>query len=91
VNISQSDEPPSTSEIVAFICQADDEPTLQEAMHSEAWPEWEVAIHQELAALLAMGVYKDVDELPPGKKPIGSKWVLLVKRDQNGDIDRYKA
>jgi hypothetical protein len=64
---------------------------LQEAMKSKYWPEWLSAIHQELASLEAMKVYQEVDSLPPGKKAVGSKWVLVLKRDQNGDIARFKA
>jgi hypothetical protein len=64
---------------------------LQEAMNSRHWPEWLAAIHQELASLEAMNVYQEVDELPPNKKAVGSKWVLVIKRDENGDISRFKA
>ena len=30
-------------------------------------------------------------ELPKGCKPIGSKWVYEIKRDSNGQVERYKA
>ncbi|KAJ9535867.1 hypothetical protein OSB04_un000981 [Centaurea solstitialis] len=29
--------------------------------------------------------------LPPGKKPIGSKWIFKIKTKSDGSIDRYKA
>jgi hypothetical protein len=94
------DETTETNEIIkAFIARdkgmiPDDEPeprNIQEARESKNWPEWLGAIHQELASLEAMNVYEEVNELPPGKKAVGSKWVLVIKRDENGDISRFKA
>jgi hypothetical protein len=64
---------------------------IQEAMNSKYWPEWLSAIHQELASLKAMNVYQEIDELPVSKKAVGSKWVLMIKRDKNGEISRFKA
>jgi hypothetical protein len=90
-------ETPGTKEIIqAFsVTEADevtiDEPTIQEAMRSTLWPEWLAAIHQELASLKAMGVYEEIDSLPPGRKAVGSKWVLLIKRNENGEVTRHKA
>jgi hypothetical protein len=30
-------------------------------------------------------------QLPKGKKAIGCKWVLTVKQNPKGEVDRYKA
>jgi hypothetical protein len=30
-------------------------------------------------------------DLPPGRKTIGKKWVLKVKRKADGSINKYKA
>ena len=68
-----------------------DEPTIHEAMKSFHWPEWLTAIHAELEALKTMGVYMHVDHLPPGKKVVGSCWVLIIKCNQNGEIEKFKA
>jgi hypothetical protein len=60
-----------------------DPKSLQEAMDSPYWPQWLGAIHEETESLGAMHVYDEVAELPPGKRPIGSKFVFKVKRDEN--------
>ena len=30
-------------------------------------------------------------DLPPNRKPVGSKWVFKVKYDERGEVNRYKA
>uniref|UniRef100_A0A2N9EKE5 Integrase catalytic domain-containing protein n=1 Tax=Fagus sylvatica TaxID=28930 RepID=A0A2N9EKE5_FAGSY len=60
--------------------------------------------HFEIEGNVLLCDAKDVDEpasfqimsgelvdLPPGRKTIGNKWVLKVKRKADGSIDRYKA
>jgi hypothetical protein len=65
--------------------------TIQEAKLSVYWSEWLAAIHEELESLKAKGVYEEVPELPPGRKPVGCKWVLHIKRDKDFLITRFKA
>ena len=50
----------------------------------------EQAIREELTKLHALDTW-DYTELPPGKKPIGYKWVFTVKHTPIGLIDKYKA
>ncbi len=50
------------------------------------WGEWLTVMHEELEALKAKEVYEEVDNLPPGRKAIKSKWVLHIKRDKEGQI-----
>ena len=33
----------------------------------------------------------DLVDLPAGRKAIGNKWVLKIKRNSDGSIERYKA
>ncbi|MCI52049.1 retrovirus-related pol polyprotein from transposon TNT 1-94, partial [Trifolium medium] len=44
----------------------------------------------ELQALAQNQTWTVVD-LPPGKVPIGCKWVYKIKYHANGSIERYKA
>jgi hypothetical protein len=70
---------------------AKDPRTIREAQLSVYWSHWLAAIHEELESLKAKGVYKEVDEVPPGRRPVDSKWVLHIKRDGEGLISRFKA
>lgn len=51
---------------------------------------WLTAIQEELAALGKNRIW-DLVPLPPGKKPLSSKWVLKVKPDPGPTLTRLKA
>jgi hypothetical protein len=69
----------------------DDEPkTVQEALSSSAKEDWIKAMHDEIESMRTNQVW-DLVHLPPGRKAIGNKWVLKVKRKADGSIERYKA
>ncbi|XP_059310220.1 uncharacterized mitochondrial protein AtMg00820-like [Lycium ferocissimum] len=53
-------------------------------------PLWIEAINQELQALKDNQTWS-LMHLPPGKVPIGYKWVFKVKLKANGEVERYKA
>jgi hypothetical protein len=66
----------------------DTEPTsYAEASQHDCWVK---AMQSELNALAHNNTWTIVD-LPPGVKPIGSKWVYKIKRKADGSLDRYKA
>jgi len=52
--------------------------------------EWRNAVSFEVDALEDQGTW-DITPLPPGVKPIGSKWVFRIKYNSDGTIERYKA
>ena len=50
----------------------------------------EAAIQDELKSLEAFNTFEVVD-LPPGKKPVGCKYVFKTKYKPNGDIEKYEV
>jgi hypothetical protein len=61
--------------------------TLSEALSNEKWKQ---AMNVEMEALERNKTWELV-KLPAGKKPVGCKWVYIVKYRADGSIDRYKA
>jgi len=45
---------------------------------------------EEIGTLGKMGTWK-LEDSPTDRKPIGCKWVYLRKRDEKGNIIKYKA
>ena len=68
-----------------------DEPkTLHEAINSPYATEWKEAIEDELASLHDNKTWV-LQELPKGRKSVGSKWVFKVKRNADVSVQRFKA
>ncbi|KAJ9546887.1 hypothetical protein OSB04_019430 [Centaurea solstitialis] len=64
------------------------EPTSYKEVSSSSL--WQAAMQEELQALTKAQTWDPVP-LPPGKRPIGSKWVFKIKTKSDGSVDRYKA
>lgn len=64
--------------------------TVEEALARPDAAEWVAAMNEEVEALLSKETYTLV-ELPRGKKALGVKFVFTIKRDANGNVERYKA
>jgi hypothetical protein len=64
--------------------------TFKEAMSRPDKELWEAAINTELAALHAKQVYTEVT-LPDYARALPSKLVLDIKRDEHGNVAKYKA
>lgn len=64
--------------------------TYDDAMKSKDNAKWKEAINEEYDALLKNKTWIMV-KTPENKKPIESRWVFRVKRNQDGIITRYKA
>ena len=64
--------------------------TYSEALNSDKVNEWLIAMGDEMQSMSNNDVWELVD-LPKGYKPIGCKWVFKTKRDNKGNVERYKA
>lgn len=64
--------------------------TMEEALQSEDAEQWQQAMDEEIASLLSNNTWT-LEEVPAGVKPIPVKWVLKVKKDAKGNVERYKA
>ncbi|CAH9115649.1 unnamed protein product [Cuscuta europaea] len=72
-------------------CLVENEPrTYTEAVTSTEGPMWKEAIKSEVDSILKNHTWELVD-LPPGCKPLGSKWIFKRKMKPDGSIDKYKA
>lgn len=60
---------------------------VQEALQV---PEWKKAISEEMRALEKNHTW-EVMVLPKGKTTVGCKWVLTVKYNSDGSLERYKT
>lgn len=64
--------------------------TLEEARVRTDWPKWDDAVIKELTALKDANTWSIVEK-PAGANIVGCKWVFRIKRNADGEIDKYKA
>ncbi|KAL0319797.1 UNVERIFIED_CONTAM: hypothetical protein Sradi_5241200 [Sesamum radiatum] len=68
-----------------------DEPaTYEEAMTSPNANEWITTMKEEMSSMANNNAWELVD-IPTGRKIIGNKWVLKVKRKTDRSIDKFKS
>ena len=63
---------------------------IDEAFSGRHSTEWKQATNSEFESLIQNDTLELVS-MPEGKNIVGNKWVFKVKRDENGDVQRYKA
>ncbi len=64
---------------------------MKEALSSPEREQWLLAMQEELDALVENGTWEVVDPPPKGTNVVGHKWVLKLKMDSEGAIERFKA
>ncbi|KAJ8480980.1 hypothetical protein ONZ45_g15469 [Pleurotus djamor] len=69
------------------------DPTYEEARRSKDWPKWEGAIVDEKGSLVENEVFEYVrrEDVPKGRTVLKGKLVLHRKRNERGEVVRYKA
>jgi hypothetical protein len=55
------------------------------------WIKWKDAIEPELASLYKREVFLGLLPLPHDIFLVGYKWVFIQKRNENGEVVRYKS
>ena len=63
---------------------------MKEALSSEHSVQWKNAMNSEYSSLIKNDTWELVPP-PNDKNIVGSKWVLKVKRNADGTVDRFKA
>ncbi|MFO0359371.1 MAG: reverse transcriptase domain-containing protein, partial [Flavobacteriales bacterium] len=64
--------------------------TFSSAVQGADAAQWKEAMDKELSSLVCNNTWNLVP-LPPGRKPIQTRWVFKIKYKADGSIERYKA
>ncbi|KAL0292007.1 UNVERIFIED_CONTAM: Retrovirus-related Pol polyprotein from transposon TNT 1-94 [Sesamum calycinum] len=77
---------------VEIMDEDDNDPqTMEECQHRNDWKSWKKAIQDELDSLNKREVFGPIIPTPKGVKPVGYKWVFVLKRNEQNEVVRYKA
>jgi hypothetical protein len=77
---------------IADSMDPDPEPkSMIECRKRSYWDKWKAAIKAALRSLCKREVFGPAVLTPPKVIPVGCKWVFLWKRNEHGQVVRYKA
>ena len=74
----------------AFVSSLTDRPLPPTISVALADPAWQGAVFDEINALRRNHTW-DIVDLPPGKKPVGCRWIFCIKFNSDGSFARNKA
>jgi Reverse transcriptase (RNA-dependent DNA polymerase) len=80
--------PPHESNVAQY--PVNDNPTFEQALAGSDAGAWKQAMLEELHAIDKNEVWQ-MEPPPLDRKALGSRWVLTVKRDAQGNVERFKA
>ena len=63
---------------------------MEEYRHRNDWPKWKEVIQAKLNSLTKRELFRPVVQTLEDVKPVGYKWVFVLKRNENNEIIRYK-
>ncbi|KAG8494583.1 hypothetical protein CXB51_012012 [Gossypium anomalum] len=86
-HISYSHLPTHTQLFLSSTSSLVEPKSYSEAIQNPAWIK---AMEEEISALESNNTWSVVP-LPPGKFPIGCKWVYKIKYKASGEVERFKA
>ncbi|GBE85505.1 hypothetical protein SCP_0800220 [Sparassis crispa] len=87
---SEEDEPIFAMPAAFAVHEGQEPRSLEEAMQSPDWPQWQQAIEKEMQNLRDHHTY-DLVEPPENTNIVGSKFIFRIKHNANGEIESYKA
>ena len=62
-----------------------------EAIRDDDAPSWRDSIKTEVKTLIEKKVFEFVDDIPPGRRLVGTRFVFKRKRDKEGNVAKFKA
>ncbi|WJZ82183.1 hypothetical protein VitviT2T_001965 [Vitis vinifera] len=74
----------------SFVNQLSTVAILNSVQEALADPRWKATMNEKMKSLQKNETWELV-ECPPGKKPVGCRWIYIVKYKADGSIERFKA